>query len=132
MPERKGDGASRFNPRSDSNTDILAEKLADALEQKLGKRPYVVIARFHRGTQNGKTVSHLLSRSGREAVYGEMSLFGQLVKQGFAVFPPVGSSPREPKLHRPPHRRDTRQQLRRNHRRHSTGTRNEISRLQDR
>lgn len=152
VPERKGDGATRFNPRTDTNTDILTEKLADALEQKLGKRPHVVIARFHRkyidanrrpqdafeaaearvtydayhaaiaaackevtarwgrgvvldihgqatqpdavfrGTQNGKTVTHLLSRSGREAVYGEMSLFGQLAKQGFAVFPPVGSS----------------------------------------
>ena len=45
-----------------------------------------------RGTQNGKTVTHLLKQSGREAVYGETSLFGQLAKQGFAVFPPVGSS----------------------------------------
>lgn len=152
VPERKGDGVVRFNPRADTNTDILTEKLADALEQKLGKRPYVVIARFHRkyldanrrpadafesaeakatydayhaaiasackevtarwgrgvvldihgqaaqpdvvlrGTQNGKTVAHLLKRSGREAVYGETSLFGQLAKQGFAVFPTVGSS----------------------------------------
>ncbi|MCY2989397.1 MAG: BPL-N domain-containing protein [Planctomycetota bacterium] len=152
VPERKGDAASRFNPRPDSNTDILVEKLADALEQKLGKRPYVVIARFHRkyidanrrpqdafesaeakaiyeayhaaiasacrevtsrwgrgivldihgqasqpdvvlrGTQNGKTVAHLLKQSGREAVFGETSLFGQLAKQGFVVFPPVGSS----------------------------------------
>jgi N-formylglutamate amidohydrolase len=157
VPERKGDGATRFNPRADTNTDILTEKLADALEQKLGKRPYVVIARFHRkyidanrrpqdafespeakatydayhaavaaackevtarwgrgvvldihgqaaqpgvvfrGTQNGKTVTHLLKQSGREAVYGETSLFGQLAKQGFAVFPEVGSSdPEEP------------------------------------
>jgi N-formylglutamate amidohydrolase/glutamine amidotransferase-like uncharacterized protein len=155
VPERKGDGVTRFNPRTDTNTDILTEKLADALEQKLGKRPYVVVARFHRkyvdvnrspqnafesaeakatyddyhaaiaaackevtarwgrgvvldihgqssqpgvvfrGTQNGKTVSHLLSRSGREAVYGETSLFGQLTKEGFAVFPPVGSSDTE-------------------------------------
>jgi N-formylglutamate amidohydrolase len=155
VPERKGDGAARFNPRTDTNTDILTEKLADALERKLGKRPYVVIARFHRkyidanrrpqdafesaqakptyeayhaaiasackevtarwgrgivldihgqasqpgvvfrGTQNGKTVAHLLSRSGREAVFGETSLLGQLAKQGFAVFPPVGSSDRE-------------------------------------
>ena len=155
VPERKGEGVTRFNPRTDTNTDILTEKLADALERKLGKRPYVVIARFHRkyidanrrpqdafespeakatydayhaaiaaackevtarwgrgvvldihgqasqpgvvfrGTQNGKTVSHLLSRSGREAVHGETSLFGQLAIQGFAVFPPVGSSDAE-------------------------------------
>ena len=152
VPERKGDGVTRFNPKADTNTDILTEKLADALEQKLGKRPYVVIARFHRkyidanrrpedafespeakatydeyhaaiaaackevtarwgrgvvldihgqaaqpgvvlrGTQNGKTVAHLLKQSGREAVYGETSLFGELAKQGFAIFPEVGSS----------------------------------------
>lgn len=48
VPERKGEGATRFNPRADSNTDILTEQLADALQQKLGHRPYVVIARFHR------------------------------------------------------------------------------------
>ena len=157
VPERKGDGATRFNPKTDTNTDILTEKLADALEQKLGKRPYVVIARFHRkyidanrrpqdafeaeeakatydayhaaiasacgevtarwgrgvvldihgqaaqpgvvfrGTQNGKTVAHLIQRSGREAVYGEASLFGQLAKQGLTVFPAVGSNdPEEP------------------------------------
>lgn len=152
VAERKGEGANRFNPRSDSNTDILTEKLADALERKLGQRPYVVMARFHRkyldanrrpqdayesaeakatyeayhaaitsagkevtarwgrgmlldihgqaaqpgvvfrGTQNGKTVTHLLQQAGRAAVYGETSLFGQLAKQGFAVFPEVGSS----------------------------------------
>lgn len=157
VAERKGDGVAKFNPRTDSNTDILTEKLADALEQKLGKRPYVVIARFHRkyidanrrpqdafespaatatyeayhaaiaaackevtarwgrgvvldihgqasqpgvvfrGTQNGKTVAHLLQQSGREVVYGEPSLFGQLAKQGFAVFPAIGSGdPEEP------------------------------------
>jgi putative intracellular protease/amidase len=45
-----------------------------------------------RGTQNGKTVSHLLSRAGREAGVGETSLLGQLAKQGFTVVPPVGSS----------------------------------------
>lgn len=152
VPARTGEGASRFNPKSDSNTDLLAEKLAEALERKLGKRPYVVIARFHRkfidvnrrpqdafesaeakvlyeayhaalasactavtsrwgrgvlldihgqssepdvvfrGTRNGKTVSHLLSQSGREALIGETSLLGQLARQGMAVFPPVGSS----------------------------------------
>ena len=157
VPARAGEGASRFNPKSDSNTDILAEKLADALERQLGKRPYVVIARFHRkyldvnrrpedayesgaakatydvyhgaiaaaskevtarwgrgivldihgqgsmtgvvfrGTQKGKTVAHLLKRSGREAVSGETSLVGQMVKQGFTVAPPVGSSDPETK-----------------------------------
>lgn len=48
VPERKGDGVPQFISKTDANTDILTEKLAGALEQKLGKRPYVVIARFHR------------------------------------------------------------------------------------
>jgi glutamine amidotransferase-like uncharacterized protein len=50
-----------------------------------------------RGTQNGKTISHLISQSGREAAFGETSLFGHLAKQGFAVVPPVGSSEPETK-----------------------------------
>ncbi len=48
LAERRGEGVERFNPRSDSNTDVLTEQLADAIEKKFGKRPYLVIARFHR------------------------------------------------------------------------------------
>ncbi len=153
---RRGDGVDRFNSRSDSNTDILTEQLAEAIEKALGKRPYVVIARFHRkyadanrrsrdayesdearlvyesyhqaiaqarndvierwgrgilfdihgqaaeprailrGTQNGKTTTHLVNRFGREAINGETSLFGQLARQGLTVIPAVGSGDREP------------------------------------
>lgn len=155
VAERQGEGVERFNPRSDSNTDILTERLADAIEKKFGKRPYVVIARFHRkyvdvnrrgrdayeseeakvvyesyhqaigkarsqvmerwgrgilfdihgqavepkailrGTQNGKTTTHLVSRFGREALIGETSLFGQLASQGLPVIPAVGADDRE-------------------------------------
>ena len=151
VPPREGKGVARFNPKIDSNTAVLTEKLADALEQKTGKRPYVVIARFHRkfidanrspgsayeseqakpvydayqqalaksrqdviarwgsgilidihgqgaapetiyrGTQNGKTTTHLVNRFGKEALIGEKSLIGQLAKQGFNVAPPVDS-----------------------------------------
>lgn len=48
VPERKGEGVAKFVAKTDSNTDVLTERLADALELKTGKRPYVVIARFHR------------------------------------------------------------------------------------
>ena len=156
VAERQGEGVERFNPRSDSNTDILTERLAEAIEKKVGKRPYVVIARFHRkyvdanrrgrdayeceeakvvyesyhqalakarsqvmerwgrgilfdihgqavepkailrGTQNGKTATHLVSRFGREALIGETSLFGQLASQGIPVIPAVGADDREP------------------------------------
>ena len=34
VPERKGDGVTRFNPRTDANSDVLTEKQADAREQK--------------------------------------------------------------------------------------------------
>ena len=44
-----------------------------------------------RGTQNGKTVAHLIKKFGAEAYTGEKSLFGQLAKQGFTVAPPIDS-----------------------------------------
>lgn len=155
VSERMGDGVDRFNPKSDTNTDILTERLAEAIEKKMGKRPFVVIARFHRkyadanrrgrdayesdeakvvyeayhqaiatarsqvmerwgrgilldihgqvaepkailrGTQNGKTTTHLISRFGREALIGESSLFGRLGHHGFSVMPEVGAEERE-------------------------------------
>ena len=155
LAERRGEGVERFNPRSDSNTDVLTERLADAIEKQFGKRPYLVIARFHRkyvdanrrsqdayesqeakvvyesyhqalakarsqvmerwgrgllfdihgqsveptailrGTQNGKTTTHLVSRFGREALSGETSVFGQLASQGIPVIPAVGADDRE-------------------------------------
>ena len=45
---RQGAGVNFFNTASDTNTDLLTEQLADAIEKKMGKRPYLVIARFHR------------------------------------------------------------------------------------
>lgn len=149
---RKGEGAPQFNARVDSRTRRLTESLADAIESELGKRPFVVIARFHRkyldanrrprdamespaakdvyhayhnaitdacqtvvkqwgygilldihgqgknanaiyrGTQNGKTTTHLTSRFGREALVGKTSLFGELANQGLTVIPAVGSN----------------------------------------
>ena len=45
---RKGVGIRQFVTSSDVSTDRLTEDLADAIEDRLGARPYVVIARFHR------------------------------------------------------------------------------------
>ena len=47
-PPRKDTGARTFVALRDTNTAELTERLADAIERELGKRPYVVIARFHR------------------------------------------------------------------------------------
>lgn len=46
--ERRGVGVDSFKVKSDFNTGKLTEQLADAIEKQLGKRPYLVIARFHR------------------------------------------------------------------------------------
>lgn len=48
VPERTGDNANRFVRTADFRTAQLTAELADAIEEKLGKRPYVVVARFHR------------------------------------------------------------------------------------
>lgn len=155
VAERQGNEVARFSSKADFNTDRLAEHLADTIEKQLGKRPYVVIARFHRkyldanrrdrdafesqkakavydayhqalvkarsdvierwgrgvlfdlhgqgaepkaifrGTQNGKTTTHLINRFGREALTGENSVFGQLARQDVPVIPATGSSDRE-------------------------------------
>lgn len=152
---RQGKGVNMFKSMSDAFTIQLTEKIADALEVRTGKRPYVVIARFHRkyldanrrprdayespeaeavyneyhkaiadarsqvinrwgrgvlfdihgqaeesktiyrGTQNGKTTTHLNSRFGSEALIGETSMFGLLSKQGLQVIPSVGSTESE-------------------------------------
>lgn len=152
---RQGEGVKKFNAKSDFNTDRLTETLAADIKKKTGKRPYVIIARFHRrfidanrpsplayesldakttydiyhralsearrevvdrwghgllldihgqaarpkaifrGTQNGKTTKHLISRFGQQAWRGETSLFGRLAQQGFPVIPSVDSPDRE-------------------------------------
>ncbi|MDB4537238.1 N-formylglutamate amidohydrolase [Akkermansiaceae bacterium] len=48
VPVRRGQEVSRFVTKKDMWTDQLTLKLADALEKKTGKRPYVVVAKFHR------------------------------------------------------------------------------------
>lgn len=46
--QRIGVGVKMFNPVPDLSTDRLTYQLADAIEKKSGKRPYVIVARFHR------------------------------------------------------------------------------------
>jgi N-formylglutamate amidohydrolase/glutamine amidotransferase-like uncharacterized protein len=48
VPARHGDGIAKFVSQSDVYTRQLAGNLADAIENKLGRRPYLVMARFHR------------------------------------------------------------------------------------
>ncbi len=48
VPVRRGIGVPRFRTSRDKNTDELAEKVARKLEQSLGARPFLIIARFER------------------------------------------------------------------------------------
>ena len=151
VPARVGKDVPRFVAKTDAETDRLTEALAEAIAKKTGKRPFVLIARFHRkfidanrppesayeseqakpvydayhqalaalrqqvverwgsgivldihgqalerdtifrGTQNGKTTTHLINRFGKEAHIGENSLGGLLTKEGFKFVPGVHS-----------------------------------------
>ncbi|MFL5328295.1 MAG: hypothetical protein ACJ8C4_05230 [Gemmataceae bacterium] len=52
VAERKGDalerGPGKFVTARDTGTEELAIALADAIEKRMGKRPYLVVAKFHR------------------------------------------------------------------------------------
>ena len=48
-----------------------------------------------RGTNDGRTVSHLLKRSGQPALTGPESIFGVFAAKGYAVNPAIGSTDRE-------------------------------------
>lgn len=48
VPPRQGDGAKRFAAMTDANTAELAALFAARLQQQLGGKPYLVIARFER------------------------------------------------------------------------------------
>jgi N-formylglutamate amidohydrolase len=47
-PERRGEGVPAFVALRDGGTDLLAERLVAEMEKRLGGRPYLVMARFHR------------------------------------------------------------------------------------
>ncbi len=145
---RRGIGVAQFTTERDSNTDELAQKIAAQLLQKLGSRPFLIVALFERkyvdanrpsdggayesatgkayydayhqaleraceqvrgewgrgllldlhgqgaevetifrGTDNGKSVTELERRFGREALTGEKSILGQLERRGYKIVP---------------------------------------------
>lgn len=48
VPVRQGKGVRQFVTARDGGTSELAERIADKLETTLHRRPYLVVARFHR------------------------------------------------------------------------------------
>jgi N-formylglutamate amidohydrolase len=158
---RQNHGDHQFNIGRDVRTLELAQKLAAAIELKLGHAPFTVIAKFERkhidanrpavyaydppgaggpksvydayhraltdaraqvqsmfgrgllldvhgqsregdaifrGTQNDRTVAHLVRRSGEAAVRGPKSIFGVLAASGYRVLPPLVAGAREDQL----------------------------------
>jgi N-formylglutamate amidohydrolase len=155
-PERKGGPHVKlFAVVTDTNSDLLAEKVAGAIEKKMNGKPDLVIARFERkyldvnrpaadayeseaakpvyeayhkalkdardavqkewgrglfldlhgqaaypnlvlrGTNNGKTVAHLVDRFGKAAVTGPEGILGRLAAGGYKVFPANDSDDKE-------------------------------------
>ena len=48
VPVRRGIGVPHFTVRRDSNTAEIAQALAGKLQQRMGAKPFLVIARFER------------------------------------------------------------------------------------
>lgn len=48
VPLRAGDGVGKFVVVNDTNTDVLAEKVAAAIEKVIGQPPHLVVAKFER------------------------------------------------------------------------------------
>lgn len=70
VPDRKGVGVDLFSTRSDAFTDELAERTAAAIEQQTGKRPYTIIAQFHRKSLDANRPPRLAYESDEaKAVY---------------------------------------------------------------
>ena len=155
VPLRRGIGAAQFTTERDSNTAELAELVAGKIAERLGAKPFLVIARFERkyvdanrpeagayesaeakpyydayhraiaaasskirqswsagllldihgqraeadtifrGTDNGRSVTALQRRSGREALTGPKSILAQMALKGYRIDPSVGANDRE-------------------------------------
>jgi N-formylglutamate amidohydrolase len=147
VPVRRGIGVPQFTTERDSNTAELAEAVANAIGNRLGANPFLVIARFDRkyvdanrpqaaayesaaaksyyeayhraledasesvrkqwaggilldihgqgaetdtifrGTDNGKSVSALQKKFGKDALSGPQSIVGQMAAKGYKFVP---------------------------------------------
>jgi N-formylglutamate amidohydrolase len=147
VPVRRGIGVPQFTTERDSNTAELAEAVANAIGNRLGANPFLIIARFDRkyvdanrphaaayesaaakpyyeayhraledasesvrkqwaggilldihgqgaetstifrGTDNGKSVSALQKKFGKDALTGPKSIAGQMASKGYKFVP---------------------------------------------
>jgi N-formylglutamate amidohydrolase len=147
VPVRRGIGVPQFTTERDNNTAELAEAVANAIYNRLGANPFLIIARFDRkyvdanrphaaayesaaakpyyeayhraledasesvrkqwaggifldihgqgaetssifrGTDNGKSVSALQKKFGKDALTGPKSVVGQMASKGYKFVP---------------------------------------------
>jgi N-formylglutamate amidohydrolase len=89
------------SPEAEAVYNAYHQAIADARDEIIKRWGHGTLIDIHgqaaelktifRGTQNGKTTTHLVNRFGREALIGESSLFGLLAQQGLQVIPEIGS-----------------------------------------
>jgi N-formylglutamate amidohydrolase len=155
VPVRRGIGVPQFTTERDNNTAELAEAVANAIYNRLGANPFLIIARFNRkyvdanrphaaayesaaakpyyeayhraledasesvrkqwaggifldihgqgaetssifrGTDNGKSVSALQKKFGKDALTGPKSVVGQMASKGYKFVPNGAGDARE-------------------------------------
>lgn len=92
VPERKGDGMKKggagFFAGRDENTELLAPAIARAIEKRLGKKPYFVIAKMHRKYVDANrppeiAVEHPRAREVYDAYRGQLAAFCDDVQKRF-------------------------------------------------
>ena len=92
VPERKGEGMKKggagFFAGRDENTELLAAAIAAAVEKRLGKKPFFVIAKAHRKYVDANrpleiAVEHPRAREVYDAYRGRLAEFCDDVQKRF-------------------------------------------------
>jgi N-formylglutamate amidohydrolase len=92
VPERVGEGMKKgpsgFFAGRDENTELLAAAIARAVEKRLGKKPYFVIAKVHRKYVDPNrppeiAVEHPRARAVYDAYRGQLATFCDDVQKRF-------------------------------------------------
>ena len=92
VPERKGEGMKKggagFFAGRDENTELLAPAIAAAIEKRLGKKPYFVIAKMHRKYVDPNrppeiAVEHPRAREVYDAYRSQLATFCDEVQKRF-------------------------------------------------
>ena len=92
VPPRKGEGLkpgpSGFRAGRDTNTEQLALEVASAVETRLGRKPYYVVAKFHRKFVDANRPAHIAYEDARaglvyDAYHQALVRFCEAVRKEF-------------------------------------------------